>query len=86
MLVISTMPASVATSSSAWASSGCCITVARAGFCLLSPADSCKLSAPVSCCAESDTLPPSGWRWADTPFSCHPHRIPCLLFILLYRI
>jgi hypothetical protein len=50
MLAISTMPASVAASSSAWASSGCSITTAGERFCLpslqLTPA-SCQHRSPI---------------------------------------
>jgi hypothetical protein len=57
MLAISTIPASMAASSSAWASFGYSITAAGEGLCLPSPADACELSAPVPCCAKSGTLP-----------------------------
>jgi hypothetical protein len=39
MMAISTIPASVAASNSAWASSGCSITTTDEGFWLHSPAD-----------------------------------------------
>jgi hypothetical protein len=58
MLAISTIPSSLAASSSSWASSGCSISAAGEGFCLPSPADTYELLGLVPCCADPGMTSP----------------------------